>query len=75
MEKQPRPIPKKIEMIDPVMAEILRNKTEAERLAISHGMWRHARDALTNMLRSEHPEWTEEQIEREVARRMSNGAV
>ena len=32
-----------IEVIDDVMAAVLREKTPAERLAISNGMWRSAR--------------------------------
>jgi hypothetical protein len=62
-------MPPVIEMVDPVMAEILRSKTEAERLEIAWGMWRSARSMLVNILRSEHPNWTEKEINREIARR------
>lgn len=63
-----------IEIVDRQMAAILRDKTEAERLNIAWGMWRSARILLWNILRSEHRDWSEEQIRREVARRLSHGA-
>jgi hypothetical protein len=49
--------------------------TPAQRLAIAHGMWRSARDMLTNLMRSEHPDWSDDQVGHEVARRLSHGAV
>ncbi|MET0516626.1 MAG: hypothetical protein ABW047_15015, partial [Nitrospiraceae bacterium] len=39
------------------MAEILRRKTPAERLAIGFGLWRSARKLLRGQLASLHPEW------------------
>lgn len=68
-------MPKRIECVDSLMAAVLRNKTDAERLAIGHGMWIAARDMLTNLLRSEQPDWTEPQVAREVAKRLSHGSV
>jgi len=64
-----------IEVIDDQMAEILRRKTGAERLQIAFGMFSSARRMLLAYLRSEHPDWSEEQINREAARRLSHGAV
>jgi hypothetical protein len=64
-----------IEVIDDAMAEVYRAKTPAERLAISNGMWRSARRIIDAVLRAEHPDWPEEAINREIARRMSHGAV
>jgi hypothetical protein len=61
--------------MDDCMVPILRAKTPTERLAIAHGMWRFARDMIASVLRGEHPDWTDEQIQREVARRISHGAV
>lgn len=57
------------------MAAVLRTKTAAERLAISNGMWRSARRMIENILRKEHPDWSDDAIQREVASRMSSGAV
>jgi hypothetical protein len=67
--------PSRIEVVDDAMAEVLRQKTPEERLAIAHGMWRHARDIIRAMLRQEHSEWTEEQVQKETARRLSHGEV
>lgn len=63
------------ECVDENMAEVLRKKTEAERLAIANGMWRFARLMIEQQLRREHPEWTQGQIQHETARRLSHGAV
>lgn len=58
-----------------VMTAALRDKTEAQRLAIAHGMWKHARDLLVRTLQAEHPDWSDGQIQHETARRLSHGAV
>ena len=60
--------------IDPEMIDVLRAKSPAERLAIFAGMWRSARDMLRRLLRAEHPDWTDAQLERAVAQRLSHGA-
>jgi hypothetical protein len=65
----------RIEMIDDAMVEVLRQKTDAERFAMIDQMWRFARDLIRNNLRRDHPEWSEDQIQRETARRLSHGAV
>jgi hypothetical protein len=57
------------------MADFLRRKSEGERLSIAHGMWRHARTMIRNVLRSENPDWSDRQIEVETARRLSHGAT
>ncbi len=66
---------RRIEVLDEVMAEILRRKTPAERLAIGFGLWRSAHKILRGQLASLHPEWDAQRLEREVARRLSHGAV
>ncbi len=63
------------EMMDDAMVEILRQKTVAERLAIVDGMWRSAQKMVSAILKQEHPEWTDEEIRRKVAERLSHGAV
>ena len=65
----------RMEMPDPVMVGVLRNMTPTQRLDTVWSMWRFARDMLLGVIRSEHPEWTEEAVARDVARRMSHGAV
>jgi hypothetical protein len=65
----------KFDYIDDAMAQVLRQKTAAERLAIGHRMWSHARQMLQAVLRDEHPDWSAAEIQRETARRLSHGAV
>ncbi|ALA59014.1 hypothetical protein [Nitrospira moscoviensis] len=65
----------RIEVIDDVMADVLRRKTPAERLAIGFGLWRSARVILRGQLEARHPDWDSERLDREVARRLSHGAV
>lgn len=67
--------PHRIEVIDEAMAEVFRRKTGAERLAIASRLYASARRMLTSMLRHKYRDWTDDQISREVARRLSHGAV
>ena len=66
---------KNIEIIDDTMARIFREKTPQQRLAIAFGMWSSAKKQLTNYLRSEHPDWDETMIQKELVKRLSHGAV
>jgi hypothetical protein len=54
------------------VVEIMKSKTPQERFEIASGMWRSARDMLTDYLRGEHPDWEEARIRAEVARRLSH---
>jgi hypothetical protein len=65
-----RPIdPQRIELLDDAMVEVLRRKSPMERLQMVFAAERTMRLMLTAHLQSEHPEWTPEQISKEVARR------
>ena len=64
-----------IEVVDAVMAEVLRQKTPAQRIGIGFAMWDSAKRMLTAHLSSEHPDWTAQRIRREVVRRLSHGAA
>ncbi len=64
-----------IEVVDDRVAEILRKKSAAERLAIVDGLWRFAREMIRANIAREHLEWSMEEVQRQVARRMSHGAV
>jgi len=64
-----------IEVVDDEMAEVLRRKTPAERLAMAFSLWTSTRDMLMSHLKKAHPEWDEEMINKEVARRLSHGLV
>jgi hypothetical protein len=65
----------RIEMVEDLMAEVLRSKTPAERIAIGFGLWTSARNMLLAHLGATHPEWDAERLNKEVARRLSHGAV
>lgn len=71
----PRPRPEDIEVVDDAMAHVYAAKTGAERLAIASGMFRSAREMLLSHLRTAHPDWSEERVHREAARRLSHGTV
>ncbi len=62
-----------MEIVDRDMAKVLAAKTEAERLQIGWGMWRSAVRMMTRILRAENPTWTDQEVQCEVARRMSHG--
>ncbi|WP_437227889.1 hypothetical protein SH661x_000607 [Planctomicrobium sp. SH661] len=63
----------RMEIVDREMAAVLAAKTPRERLEIGWGMWRSARRMLMNLIRAEHPDWTSEQVNAEVARRLASG--
>lgn len=65
----------RIEVVDDIMAAVLRNKTPAERIGIGFGLWTSARKMLLSHLGSTHPEWDAERLNREIAKRLSHGAV
>jgi hypothetical protein len=67
--------PGQIEVVDDTMAEILRRKTPAERIRIGFTMWASARDMLMIHLKKTHPDWNDERVAKEVARRLSHGLV
>ena len=64
-----------IEVLDEDVAAILRSKSEADRLTITFRMWSFAHQTVWNVLRSEHANWDEDRLRREVARRLSHGAI
>jgi hypothetical protein len=64
-----------IEVVDDAIAEILRQKTPAERVAMIFAANRTMRMMIAAVLRADHPDWTEDQIKCAVAKRMSRGAI
>ena len=66
---------RQIEAVDDEMARVLRGKTGAERLRIASGMFSSARQMIINELGSQHPDWGEQKINAEAARRLSHGAL
>jgi hypothetical protein len=67
--------PRNIEVLDDEMAAVFRAMTGAQRLKIASDMFRSARRMLLSHLAAEHPDWDEERLQRETARRLSHGAV
>lgn len=63
------------EILDDRMAEILRRKTPAERLEMAFAMWHFAQELVRGGIRASHPDWSEDMVRRETARRMSHGAL
>lgn len=64
-----------VEVVDDAMADVLRGMTGAQRLRVGFGLFSSARRMLLCHLRHEHPDWSEQQVNREAARRLSHGAV
>jgi hypothetical protein len=63
------------EIIDDQMAEILRRKTDVQRLRSVDSFWRCARAILRAAIVTQHPDWDRERVNVEISRRISNGAV
>lgn len=64
-----------VEILDPMIVEILRNKTPEERLKQAFNMWETACIMIRGAVRQQHPDWNDEQVLREAARRLSHGAT
>ena len=62
-----------LEVVDEEMAEVLRRKTPAERIAIGFSLWTWAREMLLLNLAKRHPDWDRAEVEKEVVRRMTDG--
>ncbi len=54
------------------MADVLRKKTGLKRLEIAFGMWECAQEMIQYRVEDEHPDWSETEIRKEVARRMAS---
>ena len=64
-----------IEVVDDAVAEILRRKTIAERVAMVSDAHRTMRLLIEGHLRTYHPDWSDQRVSAEVARRILGGAV
>jgi hypothetical protein len=62
-----------IEVVDDAIAEILRRKTPAERVAMVFAANRTMRLLIEGHLRTYHPDWDEARVRAEIARRMILG--
>jgi len=63
------------EVLDDEMARVFRAMSGAERLKIASDMYRSARRMIASHLAAEHPDWDEQRLREETARRLSHGAV
>ena len=59
-----------IEVVDDRIAEILRQETLTERVQMIFAANRTMRLVIEGALRTQHPEWTDDEVLAEVARRM-----
>jgi hypothetical protein len=66
--------PGQIEVVDEAVAAILRQKSPAERIAMAVDANKTARLLIAGGLRTQHPDWTDQQIADEVVRRMTRGS-
>lgn len=64
----------RLEEPDDAVVEILRRMTPGERLEVASRMWVSARQIVEFVVRREHSNWTHQQVQEEVVRRMSSGA-
>jgi len=64
-----------VEVLEPLMVQCLQRLTPEQRLAAAFGMWESARILIRGAIRTQHADWSEEQVNREVARRLSHGAT
>lgn len=63
-----------IEVVDDAVAEALRRKSPAQRVAMALDCNETVRLVIAGYLRTRHPDWGDPQITAEVARRMSGEA-
>ena len=64
-----------IEVVDDAVAEVLRRKTPAERVAMAFAANRTARLVIEGNIRTRHPDWDDARVAAELARRMSGGTA
>jgi len=62
---------RQIEVVDDKVAEILRAKTGHERLKMVWDSWAYFCQRIRAYLKTAHPEWTEEELQREIVKRVS----
>ncbi|MBL7133787.1 MAG: hypothetical protein ISS78_06795 [Phycisphaerae bacterium] len=67
--------PGQIEVVDDAVAEVLRRKTPAERIAMVFDANDTMRLIIAGGLRTQHPEWSDDDIAAEVAGRMLGGEL
>ena len=69
------PVVEHFEVMDDLMAQVLREKPGAERLQIADKLFCFARELIESSVRAAHPDWDDPRIAVETARRLSHRAV
>ncbi len=64
--------PRRIEVVDDEVARILRGMSGADRLRLAHEAWDLARRRLAAFLSARHPQWSIEEVDKEVAKRLAH---
>ncbi len=62
--------PRRIEILDEHTLAAARRKSSAELLAAWFAMWRYARERMEASVRWQYPSWSDEEVRREVSRRL-----
>ena len=60
--------PKRMEVVDEAVAAVLRTKTPAQRVELAFQAGALARTMMAAGVKSRHPDWSAQEIRREVAR-------
>jgi hypothetical protein len=63
----------RIEILIPEVVEALRSRTQRERIQMAYDSNRLVRERLRTHLKFAHPNWTRDQIEREIAKSVLHG--
>ncbi len=64
-----------IEVVDDAVADVLRRKTPAERVALVSEAWKFARLWVRAAVASQHPDWGESAVQHEINRRLLGGSA
>ena len=62
-----------IEVVDQALADVMRQKTPAEKIAMVGAAHRTAKRLMAAGIRQTHPGWSEAEIQTEVCRRLLHG--
>ena len=60
----------RVEAVHPEVARMLRARSGMERLRLAHETWELVRDRLALYLAARNPEWSQDEIQRQVAHRL-----
>ncbi len=64
--------PRRIECMDDAMVAVYKKKSPEERIKIVSEMYESARLQISDFVRHHHPDWSSQQIQKEVIKRLAN---